>query len=122
VLWWNTRAERPIRSRNDCWCLGDGGGSNSATQYLFKEDLQGLAIGWAGGAYGALSAVLFQHIRSNTACSRTSLAPVRGHLPHVDIARQFIERTKTTSGLRVTVRILDKVYKRAQIRRVSNTT
>ena len=28
----------------------------------------------------------------------------------VDIARQFIERTKTTTGLRVTVRILDKVY------------
>lgn len=28
----------------------------------------------------------------------------------VDIARQFIERTKTPSGLRVTVRILDKVY------------
>ena len=28
----------------------------------------------------------------------------------VDIARQFIERTKTTSGLHVTVRILDKVY------------
>ena len=28
----------------------------------------------------------------------------------VDIARQFIERAKTTTGLRVTVRILDKVY------------
>jgi hypothetical protein len=28
----------------------------------------------------------------------------------VDIAQQFIERAKTTTGLRVTVRILDKVY------------
>jgi hypothetical protein len=28
----------------------------------------------------------------------------------VDIARQFIARAKTTTGLRVTVRILDKVY------------
>ena len=28
----------------------------------------------------------------------------------VDIARQFIKRTKTTTGLRVTVRLLDKVY------------
>jgi hypothetical protein len=28
----------------------------------------------------------------------------------VDIARQFIAHTKTTTGLRVTVRLLDKVY------------
>ena len=28
----------------------------------------------------------------------------------VDIARQCIARTKTTTGLRVTVRLLDKVY------------
>ena len=28
----------------------------------------------------------------------------------VDIAQQFIERAQTTTGLRVTVRILDKVY------------
>jgi hypothetical protein len=28
----------------------------------------------------------------------------------VDIARHFIERTKTTTGLGVTVRMLDKVY------------
>ena len=28
----------------------------------------------------------------------------------VDIARQFIERAKTTTGLRVTVRTMDKVY------------
>ena len=28
----------------------------------------------------------------------------------VDLARQCMERTKTTSGLRVTVQILDKVY------------
>ena len=28
----------------------------------------------------------------------------------VDIAKQFIERAKTTTGLRVTVSILEKVY------------
>jgi len=28
----------------------------------------------------------------------------------VDIARHFIARTKTTTGLSVTVRLLDKVY------------
>jgi hypothetical protein len=28
----------------------------------------------------------------------------------VDLARHFIERTKTTTGLGVTVRVLDKVY------------
>ena len=28
----------------------------------------------------------------------------------MDIARQFIERAKTTTGLRVTVRTMDKAY------------
>ena len=28
----------------------------------------------------------------------------------VDIAKQFIERAKTTTGLRVTVSLLDKIY------------
>jgi hypothetical protein len=43
ALWWEQagRAANPRATR--LLVLGDGGGSNSATQYLFKEDLQGLA-------------------------------------------------------------------------------
>ena len=43
ALWWEHagRAANPQATR--LLVLGDGGGSNSATPYLFKEDLQGLA-------------------------------------------------------------------------------
>ncbi len=43
ALWWEQagRAAHPQAKR--LLVLGDGGGSNSATHYLFKEDLQGLA-------------------------------------------------------------------------------
>ena len=92
--------------------LGDGGGSNSATQYLFKEDLQGLAnrLGLEirvahyppyCSKHNPIEHRVFPHI--TRAC--------QGVIFHtVEIAQQFIERAKTTTGLRVTVRILDKVY------------
>ena len=52
--------------------LGDGGGSNSATQYLFKEDLHGLANQLGLRCVSPTIAVLFQaQIRLNTRCSRT---------------------------------------------------
>ena len=42
ALWWE-QAGRGESPGDRLLVLGDGGGSNSATQYLFKEDLQGLA-------------------------------------------------------------------------------
>ena len=112
ALWWEHagRAANPQAQR--LLVLGDGGGSNSATQYLFKEDLQGLAnrLGLEirvahyppyCSKHNPIEHQVFPHI--TRAC--------QGVIFHtVDIARQFIERTKTTTGLRVTVRILDKVY------------
>jgi len=92
--------------------LGDGGGSNSATQYLFKEDLQGLAnrlgleIRMAHyppycSKHNPIEHRVFPHI--TRAC--------QGVIFHtVDVARQFIERAHTATGLRVTVRLLDTVY------------
>jgi Rhodopirellula transposase DDE domain len=43
ALWWEQagRAVNPRATR--LLVLGDGGGSNSATHYLFKDDLKGLA-------------------------------------------------------------------------------
>jgi len=112
ALWWeqagrtaNPRAQRLL-------VLGDGGGSNSATQYLFKENLQGLAhrLGLEirvahyppyCSKHNPIEHRVFPHI--TRAC--------QGVILHtVDIAQRFIERTKTTTGLGVTVRILDKVY------------
>jgi hypothetical protein len=92
--------------------LCDGGGSNSANQYLFKEDLQRLANRLRlelrvahyppyCSKHNPIEHRVFPHV--TRAC--------QGVIFHtVNIARQFIERTKTTTGLHVTVALLDKVY------------
>jgi hypothetical protein len=112
ALWWEQagRAANPRAQR--LLVLGDGGGSNSATQYLFKADLQELAnrlrleIRMAHyppycSKHNPIEHRVFPHL--TRAC--------QGVIFHtVDIARQFIERTQTTTGLRMTVRILDQVY------------
>ena len=112
ALWWEQagRAASPRATR--LLVLGDGGGSNSATQYLFKEDLQGLAnrlgleIRMAHyppycSKHNPIEHRVFPHI--TRAC--------QGVIFHtMDIAQQFIARTKTTTGLRVTVRNMDKMY------------
>ena len=110
--WWEEcgRATYPHAKRLLILC--DGGGSNSATQYLFKEDLQrladqlGLEVRVAHyppycSKHNPIEHKVFPHV--TRAC--------RGVIFHtVEIAKQFIERTKTVTGLRVTVNILDKVY------------
>ena len=112
ALWWEQagRAAHPQAKR--LRVLGDGGGSNSATHYLFKEDLQrlvnrlGVEIRVAHyppycSKHNPIEHQVFAHI--TRAC--------QGVIFHtVDIARQFIERAHTMTGLRVTVRILDTVY------------
>ena len=112
ALWWEQagRAANPRATR--LLVLGDGGGSNSATHYLFKEDLQGLAnrLGLEirvahyppyCSKHNPIEHQVFPHI--TRAC--------QGVIFHtMDIARQFIEQAKTTTGLRVTVRTMEHVY------------
>jgi hypothetical protein len=112
ALWWEQAGHAANAQAKRLLILGDGGGSNSATQDLFKEDLQGLAnrLGLE---------IRMAHYPPY--CSKHNPIEHRG-FPHVtraaqgvifhrvDIARHFIERTKTTTGLGVTVRILDKGY------------
>jgi hypothetical protein len=43
ALWWDQEGQTAYPQAKRLLVLGDGGGSSSATQYLFKEDLQGLA-------------------------------------------------------------------------------
>ena len=43
ALWWEHAGRAAYPQAQRLLVLGDGGGSNSATQYLWKEDLQGLA-------------------------------------------------------------------------------
>jgi hypothetical protein len=112
AAWWEQhgRAAYPMSRRLLILC--DGGGSNSATQYLFKEDLQrladrlGLELRVAHyppycSKHNPIEHRVFPHI--TRAC--------QGVIFHtVEIAKRFIERAKTSTGLRVTVSILDKIY------------
>jgi len=113
VAWWWEQAGRAAYPRaTRLLVLGDGGGSNSATQDLCKEDLQGLAnrLGLEirvahyppyCSKHNPIEHRVFPHI--TRAC--------QGVIFHtMDIAQQCSARTKTTTGLRVTVRNMDKMY------------
>jgi Rhodopirellula transposase DDE domain len=112
ALWWHEHGRAAYPDAKRLLILCDGGGSNSATQYLFKEDLQRLAdrlgIELRVAHYppycskrNPIEHKVFPHI--TRAC--------RGVIFHtVEIARQFIARARTDAGLRVTVSLLDKVY------------
>jgi hypothetical protein len=112
ALWWEEHGRAAYADTKRLLILCDGGGSNSATQYLFKEDLQRLAdrLGIElrvahyppyCSKHNPIEHRVFPHI--TRAC--------QGVIFHsVEVAKQFIERAKTTTGLRVTVSILDKVY------------
>ncbi len=112
ALWWEEHGRAAYPQAKRLLILCDGGGSNSATQYLFKEDLQGLAnrLGLElrvahyppyCSKHNPIEHRVFPHV--TRAC--------QGVIFHtVDIAKQFIERAKTNTGLRVTVSILSKVY------------
>jgi hypothetical protein len=112
ALWWEQAGRAAPPQAQRLLGLGDGGGSNSATHYVFKEDLQGLANRLGGeirvahyppscSKHNPIEHQVFPHI--TRAC--------QGVIFHTgDIARQFIERAHPMTGLRVTVRILDTVY------------
>ena len=112
ALWWEQQGRAAYPNAQRILLLCDGGGSNSATQYLFKEDLQrladrlGLEIRVAHyppycSKHNPIEHRLFPHV--TRAC--------QGVIFHtIEIAKQFIERASTRTGLNVTVSILDKVY------------
>ena len=112
ALWWTEHGRAAYPHTKRLLILCDGGGSNSATQYLFKEDLQrladrlGLELRVAHyppycSKHNPIEHRVFPHV--TRAC--------QGVIFHtVEIAQQFIARAKTTAGLRVTVSLLNKVY------------
>jgi hypothetical protein len=92
--------------------LCDGGGSNSARRYVFKEELQalaqrlGLEIRVAHyppycSKYNPIEHRLFPHV--TRAC--------QGVVFHtLEIVKALMEKTSTSTGLQVTVDILNKLY------------
>ena len=110
--WWDGhgRHDHPRASRLLILC--DGGGSNPANSNLFKQDLQiladriGLNLRVAHyppycSKHNPIEHRVFPHV--TRACE--------GVIFHsVSLVKQLIERTCTSTGLRVTVDILDQAY------------
>jgi hypothetical protein len=110
--WWLEYGRQLYRGAESICLLCDGGGSNSATKYLFKEDLQklsnrlGLEIRVTHyppycSKYNPIERRLFPHVtRACQGCLFDSVATVK----------RLLEKTQTTTGLRVIVAVLDKIY------------
>jgi hypothetical protein len=110
--WWESRGRRLYPRATSILLLCDGGGSNSASQYLFKEDVQrlvdrlGIEIRVAHyppytSKYNPVEHRLFPHL--TRACQGVIFESV-------ELVKELMEKAKTSTGLRVTVEILDKVY------------
>ena len=111
--WWESRGRSAYPEATRLLVLCDGGGSNSASQYLFKEDLQrladhlGLEIRVAhyppyASKYNPIEHRFFPHL--TRAC--------QGVIFHtIDTVKELMEGATTRTGLTVTVDILDQVYR-----------
>jgi len=113
IAWWWAAHGRAAYPEADSICLlCDGGGSNSASKYLFKEDLQklsdrlGMEIRVAHyppycSKYNPIERRLFCHV--TRACQGVLFDSVA-------TVKRLLERTWTSTGLGVVVEVLDKVY------------
>ena len=112
-LWWREQGQHNYQGQDEMLVLCDCGGSNSARSYLFKEDLQSLAnrLQWRiriahlpayCSKYNPIEHRVFPHV--TRACQGVPLETL-------EVAKHYMEKTETTKGLRVTVRIIDKIYR-----------
>ena len=110
--WWYHQGQADYPHATTILILCDGGGSNNARHYIFKEDLQELAdeIGVAiriahyppyCSKYNPIEHRLFPHV--TRACQGVIFKSV-------EIVKELMEKTTTTKGLQATVQILDRVY------------
>ena len=112
AAWWDDHGRTTYPRAKKLLVLCDGGGSNSASRYVFKEELQklanrlGIEIRVAHyppycSKYNPIEHRLFPHV--TRAC--------RGVIfQTLETVRYYVSKTETTTGLAIRVRILDKVY------------
>ena len=110
--WWQAHGRALYPNAKRVLLLCDGGGSNSANRYVFKEELERLAdqlkleIRVAHyppycSKYNPIEHRMFPHV--TRAC--------QGVVFHsVNIVKELIAKATTSTGLRVTVDIINKVY------------
>ena len=111
-IWWRRHGARAWPKANSILLLCDGGGSNNCRHYIFKEDLQRLVnrIG-----------VAIRVAHYPTHCSKYN--PIEHRLfPHVarawrglifrtmQIVTNGLRRVWTSTGLKLTYTVLDRVY------------
>jgi Rhodopirellula transposase DDE domain len=112
AAWWEADGLTAYPGAKKLLVLCDGGGSNSATRYVFKEQLQGLAdrlgveIRVAHyppycSKYNPIEHRLFPHV------TRACRGVIFGAL---DTVRHYMAKAGTATGLEVEVRILETVY------------
>jgi hypothetical protein len=110
--WWTAEGRDAYPQAKELLLLCDGGGSNRASQYLFKDDLQKLADRMGTtirvahyppycSKYNPIEHRLFPHL--TRACQGIILECV-------EQARYYLSKAATQTGLKVVVNILDKVY------------
>jgi Rhodopirellula transposase DDE domain len=110
--WWYHQGRYDYPLATSILLLCDGGGSNNARHDLFKSDLQQLAdeIGIEiriahyppyTSKYNPIEHRLFPHI--TRACQGVLFKSV-------EWVKQWMERTRTASGLSVTVQVINKIY------------
>jgi hypothetical protein len=111
--WWCCYGRRAYPKADELLLLCDSGGSNSYRHYIFKYDLQrlvnklGMQIRVAHyppycSKHNPIEHRLFPHI--TRAC--------QGVIFHtLDVVKRFIRKTSTSTGLRITLNVLDNIYK-----------
>jgi hypothetical protein len=112
AAWWDQHGRVDYPRAKKLLVLCDGGGSNSASMYLFKEDLQKLATRLG---------IEIRVAHYPPYCSKHN--PIEHRLfPRVtracrgvifrtlETVRYYMAKTETTTGLEVKVSILEKVY------------
>lgn len=111
-LWWENHGKLEYPHATSIFILCDGGGSNSAHYYIFKEKLQalvdhiGIEIRIAHyppytSKYNPVEHRLFPHV--TRACKGLIFNSIK-------VVKEAISKTKTRTGLKVFTTILDKVY------------
>ncbi len=110
--WWYTYGQPHWPQATSILIKCDGGGSNDARHYLFKQDLQALAdeIGVEiriahyppyCSKYNPIEHRLFPHV--TRACQGVVFASI-------ELVKELMEKTHTQTGLKAFVHIIDKVY------------
>jgi len=114
VTWWWEKYGQELYPKTKSVCLlCDGGGSNSSTKYLFREDLQGLSdrLGLEirvthyppyCSQYNRIERRMFCHV--TRACQGVLF-------DSVSTVKRLMEQTHTESGFGVVVGVQDKEYK-----------